>query len=73
MSQTIGRVIRLHKEDKQNIMQNVIPSGVLNLYRKPYGNCVIPTHKNYGSKTINRIQRIVNDIFIDGHHTRAYC
>ena len=73
MSQTIGRVIRLHKEDKQNIAKNIIPSGVLNLYRKPYGNCVIPTHKNYGTKTINRIQRIVNDIFIDGHHTRAYC
>ena len=73
MSQTIGRVIRLHKEDKQNIMQNVIPSGVLNLYRKPYGNCVIPTHKNYGTKTINRIQRIVNDIFTEGHHTTAYC
>ena len=73
MSQTIGRVIRLHKEDKQNIMQNVIPSGVLNMYRKPYGNCVIPTHKNYGTKTINRIQRIVNDIFTEGHHTTAYC
>ena len=73
MSQTIGRVIRLHKEDKQNIMQSVIPSGVLNMYRKPYGHCVIPTHKNYGTKTINRIQRIVNDIFTEGHHTTAYC
>ena len=73
MSQTIGRVIRLHKEDQHNIIKNIIPSGVLNLYRKPYGNCVIPTHKNYGTKTINRIQRIVNDIFTEGHHTTAYC
>ena len=73
MSQTIGRVIRLHKEDQQNIIKNIIPSGVLNLYRKPYGHCVIPTHKNYGTKTINRIQRIVNDIFKEGHHTTAYC
>jgi len=54
-------------------MQSVIPSGVLNMYRKPYGHCVIPTHKNYGTKTINRIQRIVNDIFTEGHHTTAYC
>ena len=73
MSQTIGRVIRLHKEDQHNIIKNIIPSGVLNLYRKPYGHCVIPTHKNYGTKTINRIQRIVNDIFKEGHHTTAYC
>ena len=73
MSQTIGRVIRLHKEDQQNIIEGLIPSGVINLYRKSYGNCVIPTHKNYGTKTINRIQRIVNDIFTEGHHTTAYC
>ena len=73
MSQTIGRVIRLHKEDQQNIIEGLIPSGVVSLYRKSCGNCVIPTHKNYGTKTINRIQRVVNDIFTEGHHTTAYC
>ena len=73
MSQTIGRVIRLHKEDQQNIIEGLIPSGVVSLYRKSCGNCVIPTHKNYGTKTINRIKRIVNDIFTEGHHTTAYC
>jgi superfamily II DNA or RNA helicase len=73
MSQTIGRVIRLHKEDQQNIFKGLIPAGVVSLYRKSSGNCVIPTHKNYGTKTINRIQRITNDIFTEGHHTTAYC
>ena len=73
MSQTIGRVIRLHKEDQRNIFEGIIPAGVVSLYRKSSGNCVIPTHKNYGTKTINRIQRIVNDIFTEGHHTTAYC
>ena len=73
MSQTIGRVIRLHKEDQQNIIEGLIPAGVVSLYRKSSGNCVIPTHKNYGTKTINRIQRVVNDIFTEGHHTTAYC
>ena len=73
MAQTIGRVIRLHKEDQQNIFNGLIPAGVLNLYRKSTGNCVIPTHKNYGTKTINRIQRVTNDIFTEGHHTTAYC
>ena len=73
MSQTIGRVIRLHKEDQQNIFKGLIPAGVVSLYRKSSGNCVIPTHKNYGTKTINRIQRVTNDIFTEGHHTTAYC
>ena len=73
MAQTIGRVIRLHKEDAQSINQGTIPAGVLSLYHKSSGNCVIPTHKNYGTKTINRIQRVVNDIFTEGHHTTAYC
>ena len=49
MSQTIGRVIRLHKEDQQNIIEGLIPAGVVSLYRKSSGNCVIPTHKNYGT------------------------
>jgi len=73
MAQTIGRVIRLHKEDKQSILNGTISAGVLSLYRKSSGNCVIPTHKNYGTKTINRLQRVVNDIFTEGHHTTAYC
>ena len=73
MAQTIGRVIRLHKEDQQNIFNGLIPCGNISFYRKSTGNCVIPTHKNYGTKTINRIQRVVNDIFTEGHHTTAYC
>ena len=73
MAQTIGRVIRLHKEDQQNIFNGLIPAGVVSLYRKSSGNRVIPTHKNYGTKTINRIKRITNDIFTEGHHTTAYC
>ena len=73
MAQTIGRVIRLHKEDQQNIFSGLIPCGEYSLYRKSSGNCVIPTHKNYGTKTINRIKRVVNDIFTEGHHTTAYC
>ena len=73
MAQTIGRVIRLHKEDQQNIFSGLIPCGEYSLYRKSSGNCIIPTHKNYGTKTINRIKRVVNDIFTEGHHTTAYC
>jgi hypothetical protein len=73
MAQSIGRVIRLHKEDANNIKEGNLRAGVVSLYRKSTGHCVIPTHKNYGTKCYKRIQRVVNDIFTEGHHTTAYC
>ena len=73
MAQSIGRVIRLDKEDAKDINQGIIPAGVVSLYRKSTGTCVIPIHKTYGTKTIKRMQRIVNDVFYEGHHTTAYC
>ena len=73
MAQSIGRVIRLHKEDANNIKEGNLRSGVISLYRKSTGYCVIPTHKSYGTKCYKRIKRVVNDIFTEGHHTTAYC
>jgi len=73
MAQSIGRVIRLHKEDSDNIKEGNLRAGVVSLYRKSTGYCVIPTHKSYGTKCHQRIQRVVNDIFTEGHHTTAYC
>ena len=73
MAQSIGRVIRLDKCDSQDIASGAIPAGVLSLYRKRTGYCVIPTNKNYGSHTIRRIQRIVDDIFVDGKFSTGLC
>ena len=73
MAQSIGRVIRLHKEDATNIEKGNLRPGVVSLYRKSTGYCVIPTHKTYGTKCYKRIERVVNDIFTEGHHTTAYC
>ena len=73
MAQSIGRVIRLNKQDSINIKEGNLPAGNVSLYRKSSGNCVIPTHKSYGTKCYKRIERIVNDIFIDGTHTHAVC
>ena len=73
MAQSIGRVIRLHKEDATNIEKGNLRPGVVSLYRKSTGYCVIPIHKSYGTKCYKRIERIVNDIFIDGTHTHAVC
>ena len=73
MAQSIGRVIRLHKEDADNIKEGNLRSGVINLYRKSTGYCVVPMHKSYGTKCKERLERITNDIFTEGHHTTAYC
>ena len=73
MAQSIGRVIRLHSEDSNNIKEGNLRAGVVSLYRKSTGYCVIPTHKSYGTKCYKRIERVVNDIFTEGHHTTAYC
>ena len=73
MAQSIGRVIRLNKQDSINIKEGNIPAGNVSLYRKSTGYCVIPIHKSYGTKCYKRIERIVNDIFIDGTHTHAVC
>ncbi len=73
MAQSIGRVIRIHKEDSNNIKEGNLRPGVVSLYRKSTGYCVVPVHKTYGTKCIKRLERITNDIFTEGHHTTAYC
>ena len=73
MAQSIGRVIRLDKSDSKNIQAGNIPAGVVSLYRKSTGYCVVPVHKDYGTKCIKRLNRITNDIFVEGTHTHAVC
>lgn len=73
MAQSIGRVIRMDKQDTKDIAEGTIDSGDICNYRKSTGYCIIPTHKSYGTKTLKRMQRITDDIFRDGVHTTAYC
>ena len=65
MAQTIGRVIRMNKDDTK-IAEGKIPAGALGLYRKSTGYVTVPVFKNYGAQTIKRLQRIVDTIFIEG-------
>ena len=66
MAQTIGRVIRMNKDDASDIASGKIPAGQCALYRKKTGIVTVPVFKNYGKQTIERLQRVVDAIFVQG-------
>jgi superfamily II DNA or RNA helicase len=66
MAQTIGRVIRLDKQDAADIQSGKIPAGQLEFYRKRTGFVTVPVFSNYGQQTEKRLQRVVDAIFIKG-------
>ena len=74
MAQTIGRVIRLHKYDYNNIQNNVIPAGESQLYRKKHGVVTVPVNSKSSAATRNRLQKLIQLIFEDGltAHSFAY-
>ena len=66
MAQTIGRVIRVDKQDAKAIASGSIIPGKFAMYRKPCGFVSVPVHSNHGQQTIGRLQRVVDAIFVDG-------
>mgnify|MGYP003338432711 FL=1 len=66
MAQTIGRVIRLNRDDAADLSSGKIPAGNFTMYRKPTGFVTVPVFKNYGQRTIDRLQNLVNTIFVEG-------
>lgn len=66
MAQTIGRVIRLDKQDAADIQSGKIPAGQLQFYRKSTGFVTVPVFSNYGQQTEKRLQRVVDAIFVKG-------
>tara|TARA_B100001113_G_scaffold339640_1_gene323064 strand:+ start:21819 stop:23090 length:1272 start_codon:yes stop_codon:yes gene_type:complete len=71
MAQTIGRVIRLHKEDAKRIRSGEIVAGKLDMYRKPTGYVTVPTYTNYGKHIAKRLQNVVDAIFVHGIHPES--
>ena len=71
MAQTIGRVIRLHKEDAKRIRSGELTAGKLDMYRKPTGYVTVPTYTNYGKHIAQRLQRVVDSIFVHGIHPES--
>ena len=73
MAQTIGRVIRVHNEDRNSVDSGVIPAGKFDLYQKSCGKIVVPMTGKYGQKIERRLQSIVNYIFVEGIPPLSYC
>ena len=66
MAQTVGRVIRMDKDDAQDIAAGRIPAGACHLYRKQFGSVIVPVFTNYGSAIAKRLQGVVDTIFVQG-------
>jgi superfamily II DNA or RNA helicase len=66
MAQTIGRVIRLDRQDAADIAAGKIPAGQLQFYRKRTGFVTVPVFTNYGKQTEKRLQGVVDSIFVKG-------
>ena len=66
MSQTIGRVIRLHKEDIKNIDSGDLKPCNFDSYKKPFGKMFVPVYNNVGISTERRLQTVVDTIFNKG-------
>ena len=66
MCQTIGRVIRLHPEDAQNIHNGKVSAGDLHNYTKAFGLIHVPVYSNTGIATARQIQQVVDTVFVEG-------
>ena len=66
MCQTIGRVIRVHKEDRKSLQEGKVKPGEFEFYRKPFGKIVIPVNNNYGDRIAKQLQNVVDIVFEKG-------
>ena len=67
MAQTIGRVIRLHKEDALKISTGALKPNINGSgYVKPFGKMFVPVYNNVGIGTERRLQSVVDTIFTKG-------
>ena len=73
MAQTIGRVIRVHKDDRAAVAAGDIPAGAFHLYKKSEGIVTMPTGYKMGDAIAKRLQNVVNSIFVEGIPPLAFC
>ncbi len=66
MAQTIGRVIRVHPDDRKRVQSGEIPAAMFQFYKKPCGYVTVPMSGKLASRTHKRLQGIVDLIFKDG-------
>lgn len=66
ISQTIGRVIRLHKDDAEALRGGRIAPGALHDYTKAFGLVCIPVYSAVGVSTARKVQAVVDLVFQQG-------
>ena len=66
ISQTIGRVIRLHKDDAEALRGGRITPGALGEYTKSFGLVCIPVYSAVGISTAKKVQAVVDTVFQQG-------
>ena len=66
ISQTIGRVIRLHKDDAAGLQSGRIAPGRLVDYTKSFGLVCIPVYSSVGISTARKVQAVVDTVFQQG-------
>ncbi len=66
MAQTIGRVIRLDKNDAARLKSGELTPTNWEFYNKPTGFVTVPVHKTYGAHVVKRLQNVVDAIFVKG-------
>jgi predicted helicase len=66
ISQTIGRVIRLHKDDAAGLQSGKIAPGALETYTKSFGLVCIPVFSSVGVSTAKAVQAVVDTVFNQG-------
>ena len=66
ISQTIGRVIRLHKDDAEGLSSGRIAPGALADYTKSFGLVCIPVYSSVGISTAKKVQAVVDTVFNQG-------
>ena len=66
ISQTIGRVIRLHKDDAAALSSGRIAPGALQDYTKSFGLVCIPVYSSVGISTAKKVQAVVDTVFNQG-------
>ena len=66
ISQTIGRVIRLHKDDAAGLRSGTITPGALDQYTKSFGLVCVPVFDKVGISTAKKIQNVVDIVFEQG-------
>lgn len=66
MTQSVGRVLRLHYDDIKGIESGQITPGDVESYRKSFGLVHLPVYNNVGIATVRRLESIVQTIFEEG-------